>query len=135
MKNIGKYQGVFCYTCTHKEWYEHYKAGYNLEDYIFIIDGVMVRNNKIIGYYDGSRVEDRYDEKPYYVEKNKAMNGSRKVTITADNSKWDEKFVEEVKAMQEGRMTTASYEELVNQVIDFSNYSTIVDEFFALLEE
>lgn len=134
MKNIGKYQGVLCYTCTHKEWYEQYKTRYNLEDYIFIIDGVMVRNNKIIGYYDGSRVEDRYDEKPYYVEK-KANKQNKKATVTAENSKWDEKFVEEVKATQEGRMTTASYEELVNQVIDFSNYSTIVDEFFALLEK
>ena len=58
----------------------------------------------------------------------------KKATATAQNSKWDEKFVEEVKAKQEGHMTVASYEELVKQDIDFGRYSTVVDQFFALLE-
>jgi hypothetical protein len=63
-----------------------------------------------------------------------AFNKQKKATFTAENSKWDEEFVEEVKAAQESRMTVASYEELVKQDIDFGKYSTVVDQFFALLE-
>ena len=139
MKNIGKYNGIPCYTCTNNEWYECYRNGTDNGKQIFIIDGVMVQKNKIIGHYDGQHVKDRYDEQPYYVEV-KVDNGDvmqfnqKKATFTAKNSKWDEKFVEEVKVAQESRMTVASYEELVKQDIDFGRYSTVVDQFFALLE-
>ena len=139
MKNIGKYNGIPCYTCTNNEWYECYRNGTDNGKQIFIIDGVMVQKNKIIGHYDGQHVKDRYDEQPYYVEV-KVDNGDvmqfnqKKATFTAKNSKWDEKFVEEVKTAQEGHMTVASYEELVKQDIDFGRYSTVVDQFFALLE-
>ena len=62
------------------------------------------------------------------------FNKQKKATFTAENSKWDKKFVDEVKTTQEGQMTVASYEELVKQDIDFRRYSIVVDEFFALLE-
>lgn len=139
MKNIGKYNGVPCYTCTNNEWYECYRNGSDNGKQIFIIDGVMVQRNKIIGHYDGQHVKDRYDEQPYYVEV-KIDNGDvmqfrqKQATFTAENSKWDKEFVEDVKAVQENRMTVASYEELVKQDIDFGRYSTVVDQFFALLE-
>ncbi|MBO5730596.1 MAG: hypothetical protein J6R67_05295 [Treponema sp.] len=132
MKNIGKYNGVPCYTCTNVEWKDCYDRGNDNGKQIFIIDGVMVRKNKIVGHYDGQHVKDRYDEQPYYVEVK--VDKQKKADFTAENSKWNEEFVEEVKAAQEGRMTAASYEELVKQDIDFSKYSTIVDEFFALLD-
>ena len=140
MKNIGKYNGIPCYTCTNNEWYECYRNGTDNGKQIFIIDGVMVRKNKIVGHYDGTHVKDRYDEQPYYVEVKvdngdvMAFNKQKKASVTADNSKWNEKFVEEVKTAQEGHMTAASYEELVKQDIDFGRYSTVVDQFFALLE-
>ena len=136
MKNIGKYNGIPCYTCTNVEWKDLYDGGKDNGKQIFIIDGVMVRNNKIVGHYNGSFVTDRYDEQPYFVEVKvdnsdvMAFNKQKKATFTAENSKWDEKFVEEVKATE----TTASYEELVKQDINFGKYSTVVDEFFALLE-
>lgn len=139
MKNIGKYNGIPCYTCTNVEWKECYDKDQDNGKQIFIIDGVMVRNNKIVGHYDGTRVKDRYDEQPYYVEV-KIDNSDvmqfkqRKATFTAKKSKWDEEFVEKVQAKQEGRMTVTSYEELVKQDIDFGKYSTVVDQFFALLE-
>lgn len=140
MKNIGKYNGVPCYECTNVEWKNCYDRGRDDGKQIFIIDGVMVRNNKIVGHYDGQHVKDRYDDQLYYVEV-KVDNGDvmdfnkqKKATFTAKNSKYDEKFVEEVKTAQEGRMTVASYEELVKQDIDFGKYSTVVDQFFALLE-
>ena len=138
MKNIGKYNGILCYTCTNVEWKDAYDRGQDDGKQIFIIDGVMVRNNKIVGYYDGKHVKDRYDEQPYYVEVKvdngdvMAFNKQKKATFTAENSKRDEKFVEEVKA--ETAVAVSSYEELVKQDINFGKYSTVVDEFFALLE-
>ena len=139
MKNIGKYNGIPCYTCTNVEWKDCYDRGNDNGKQIFIIDGVMVCKNKIVGYYDGTHVKDRYDEQPYFVATATkdnhdvmAFNKQKKATFTAENSKWDEKFVEEVKATE--AVTAASYEELVKQDIDFGKYSTVVDQFFALLE-
>ena len=136
MKNIGKYNGILCYTCTNVEWKDAYDRGQDDGKQIFIIDGVMVRNNKIVGYYDGKHVKDKYDEQPYYVEVKvdngdvMAFNKQKKATFTAENSKWDE----EVKAAQAGTTVVVPYEELVKQDIDFGRYSTVVDQFFALLE-
>ena len=140
MKNIGKYNGIPCYECTDKEYTNVVKSGQDNGKQIFIIDGTMVKKNEIVGYYDGKHVRDVYDGKVYY-RNDDVMNFGKqapeKITFTVQNSKWDEKFVEEVKARQarqEGKMTVASYEELVKQDIDFRRYSTVVDEFFALLE-
>ena len=135
MKNIGKYNGTPCYECTHKEYVDAYNKDLDTGKQIFIIDGTMVRQNVIVGKYDGQRVKDLYDGHVYYRNDDvMAFNKQKKATFTAKNSKWDEEFVEEVKAAQEGRMTVASYEELVKQDIDFGRYSTVVDQFFALLE-
>lgn len=137
MKNIGKYNGIPCYTCTNVEWKDRYDRGQDNGKQIFIIDGVMVCNNKIVGNYNGSSVTDKYDEQPYYVEVKvdnsdvMAFNKQKKATFTEENSKWNEKFVEEVKAET---AVAVSYEDLVKQDINFGNYSTVVDEFFALLE-
>ena len=135
MKNIGKYNSIPCYECTHKEYVDAYNKDLDTGKQIFIIDGTMVRQNVIVGKYDGQRVKDLYDGKVYYRNDDvMEFNKQKKATFTADNSKWDEKFVEEVKTKQEGHMTVASYEELVKQDIDFGKYSTVVDQFFALLE-
>lgn len=135
MKNIGKYNSIPCYECTHKEYVNTYNSNLDNGKQIFIIDGTMVRQNVIIGKYDGQRVKDLYDGQVYYRNDDVMnFNKQKKASFTADNSKYDEKFVEEVKAKQEERVTAASYEELVKQDIDFRRYSTVVDEFFALLE-
>ena len=135
MKNIGKYNGIPCYECTHKEYVDAYNKDLDTGKQIFIIDGTMVRQNVIVGKYDGQRVKDLYDGRAYYRNDDvMEFNKQKKASVTADNSKWDEKFVEEVKMKQEGQMTVASYEELVKQDIDFGKYSTVVDQFFALLE-
>ena len=42
MKNIGKYQGIPCYTCTNAEWKSYYDKGKDDGKQIFIIDGTMV---------------------------------------------------------------------------------------------
>lgn len=135
MKNIGKYNGVPCYECTHKEYVNTYNSNLDNGKQIFIIDGTMVRQNVIIGKYDGQRVKDLYDGHVYYRNDDvMEFNKQKKVSVTADNSKWNEKFVEDVKVKQESQVTAASYEELVKQDIDFGKYSTVVDQFFALLE-
>lgn len=135
MKNIGKYNGTPCYECTHKEYVDVYNKDLDTGKQIFIIDGTMVKQNVIVGKYDGQRVKDLYDGQVYYRNDDvMAFNKQKKASITADNSKYNEKVVEEVKTKQEERVTAASYEELVKQDIDFRKYSTVVDEFFALLE-
>ena len=109
MKNIGKYNSIPCYECTNVEWKERYDRGNDNGKQIFIIDGVMVRNNKIVGYYDGKHVRDVYDEQPYFVEMWKTETAHEVSPITGD-------------------------EEVVAKEIHFSDYSRVVDEFFALLE-
>ena len=123
MKNIGKYNGIPCYECTHGEYVDAYNKDLDNGKQIFIINGVMVKQNVIVGIYDGKHVKDQYDGKVYY-----RTYDSNKTTAANDSK------CEEVKVAQESRVTTASYEELVNQDIDFGKYSTVVDEFFALLE-
>lgn len=135
MKNIGKYNGIPCYECTHKEYVDAYNKDLDTGKQIFIIDGTMVRQNVIVGKYDGQRVKDLYDGRVYYRNDDvMEFNKQKKASVTVDNSKWNEKFTEEVKTAQESQMTAASYEELVKQDIDFRKYSTVVDQFFALLE-
>jgi hypothetical protein len=138
MKNIGNYNGIPCYECSHREYIDTYNKDLDNGKQIFIVDGTMIRQNVIVGHYDGHHVKDSYDGKVYYrnddVMSFKTPDPKKKVIVTAENSKWDEKFVEEVRATQAVPMQTASYEELVNQTIDFGKYSTVVDEFFALLE-
>lgn len=130
MKNIGKYNGVPCYECTHKEYVDAYNKDLDTGKQIFIIDGTMVKRNVIIGKYDGQRVKDLYDGQVYYRNDDvMEFNKQKKASVTADNNK-NEKFAEEVK-----QVTAASYKELVKQDIDFGKYSTVVDEFFALLEQ
>ena len=135
MKNIGRYNGISCYECTYNEYVDAYNKDLDNGKQIFIIDGTMVKQNVIIGQYDGKRVKDLYDGKVYYHNDDiMEFNNQKKVSFTASNSKWDEKFTEEVKAEQKGQMTATSYEELVKQDIDFGKYSVVVGEFFALLE-
>lgn len=56
MKMIGKYQGIKCYECSKKEWELERDLAH-----IFIINGDMVYKNRLMGRYDGHRVE-IYDE-------------------------------------------------------------------------
>ena len=128
MKNIGKYNGIPCYECTHVEYVDAYNKDLDNGKQIFIINGVMVKQNVIVGIYDGKHVKDQYDGKVYYhtYDKNDVMQFKASAA--------DKNECEEVEVAQKSQVTTASYEELVNQTIDFGKYSTVVDEFFALLE-
>lgn len=129
MKNIGKYNGISCFTCSKSEWYNAHKTGRDDGRQIFIIDGTMVQNNKIIGYYDGNHVRDVYDAKPYHIEVKMDNHDVMNMGKTAEKP---------VKVAYEETYTVSSttgatYEEVVAQEIVFSDYSKIVDDFFATL--
>ena len=136
MKNIGRYNGITCYECTYNEYIDAYNKDLDDGKQIFIIDGTMVRQNVIIGQYDGKRVKDLYDSCMYYCCNDDVMefNRQKKASFTADNIKCNEKPAEEANEKQESQMTATTYEELMKQDIDFGKYSVVVDEFFALLE-
>ena len=106
MKNIGKYHGIACYECSDKEYKEVYRNNEDNGRQIFIIDGVMVKNNVIIGHYNGSFVTDVYDGVPYIVEK---------------------------KATVPQKMETAVTEPTGITDIVYSDYTTAVDNFFKTL--
>lgn len=131
MKNIGRYNDITCYECTYNEYVDIYNKDLDNGKQIFIIDGTMVKQNVIIGQYDGKRVKDLYDGRVYYCNDD-VMEFNRQKKV--ENSKCNEKPAEKTNEKQEGQMTATTYEELVKQDIDFGKYSVVVDEFFALLE-
>ena len=67
MKKLGKYNDITCYECTDREYKEQMRL-YDNRNVIYIIDGTMVHNGIIVGYYDGTHVRDVYDEVPYMVK-------------------------------------------------------------------
>ena len=72
MKRLGTYNGIDTYKVDKDTYLKHMK-----EDFVFIIDKAMVRNNKIIGYYDGHKVtEAREPYLIYTVEKEPEKNMS-----------------------------------------------------------
>lgn len=111
MKNIGRYNGIPCYECSDKEYVNVVNGGQDTEQ-IFIIDGTMVKNNVIVGYYDGKHVRDVYDGVPYKV---KNMPGPQ-----VDMDKEPE--VPVATGMPE-------FKDIV-----YSDYTKVVDDFFANLE-
>ena len=111
MKSIGIYKGYKCYVCTDKEYNEDTIR----PDVIYIIDGTMVKNGLIIGHYDGNVVRDVYDCVLYKV---RHTPGPEREMMKTEKKEEEEKTEEVV----------------VDTDIDFSKYSTVVDEFFRLLD-
>ena len=139
MKNIGRYQGTPCYECTRDELYDLFlKKDRDSSKNIYIVDGVMVKNNIIIGHYDGQRVKENYDGIPYFASMAKETFTVNKGFTEEFKVKPEETKKKSNKAEAKNETAVAvsdvSYEDLVNQEINFGNYSKIVDEFFALLE-
>ena len=113
MKNIGKYQGTVCYECTDKEYKDALKSGQDNGRQIFIIDGTMVKKNEIIGYYDGSHVRDVYDGVPYVVVKQPGP---------------------QMPVEKEPEVPVATGTTEIKEIV-YSDYTTIVDDFFAHLND
>ena len=119
MKNIGKYNGIPCYDCSDKEYVNVVNSGQDMGAQIFIIDGTMVRNNVIVGYYDGKHVRDVYDGVPYKV---KYMPGPQ--------VDMDREPVEEVHTA----VSVATGMPEIKDIV-YSDYTKIVDDFFTNLKE
>lgn len=117
MKNIGKYNGIPCYECSHSEYVRVYDQDNDDGKQIFIIDGNMVKNNVVVGYYDGHRVKDMYDGKVYWrgrearAASNDVMDFNKKPQTPASTG-------------------TAEIKEIV-----YSDYTKVVDDFFAHLND
>ena len=82
MKLLGKYNGIDTYRVDKDTYLKHMK-----EDFVFIVDEVMVRHNKIIGCYDGHKVTEA--AKPYLTymiekEPEKNMNDFSEYTKIVD---------------------------------------------------
>lgn len=113
MKNIGKYRRIPCYICTDGEYKEALKFGQDDGTRIFIIDETMVKKNEIIGYYDGSSVRDVYDGVPYVVERQPGP---------------------QMPVEKEPEVSATTGEDEVKEIV-YSNYTQIVDDFFAHLSD
>ena len=113
MKNIGKYNGIPCYTCTNTEWHECYRNGSDNGKQIFIIDETMVKKNEIIGYYDGKHVRDVYDGVPYVVERQPGP---------------------QMPVEKEPEVSVATGTTEIKEIV-YSDYTKIVDDFFAHLND
>ena len=130
MENIGKYQGIVCMRCSHNEYEKIRSNGLDRRDYIYVIDNPggterrMVRDNIIIGYYNGHRVEDVYKGEKYFKEPKVSKNEMKN-----EESKWHETHNRQISS------STGAYNETELKVvdIDFSKYSKVVDEFFEAL--
>ena len=72
MENIGAYHGITCFKCTEGEYLNLYYSG-KMKDDIYIINGTMVRNNKLVGHYDGRKVIEYGGNELYVKPKKEAV--------------------------------------------------------------
>lgn len=114
MKNIGKYQGIPCYMCTEREYKDALNSGQDNGRQIFIIDETMVKRNEIIGYYDGRHVRDVYDGVPYVVVKQPGPQ----MPVEKEPEK----------------VSVPTGETEIKEIV-YSDYTKIVDDFFAHLDD
>jgi hypothetical protein len=128
MNFIGRYNGLKCYACSHSIYKDAYKAGMDNGNAIFIINNVMVKENKIIGYYDGKVVREVYHGETYLKEESAYKSGGN-AAVDKANTK--------VNAMspKKPEPEVAKEPETAIKEICFADYSKVVDEFFALLEK
>ena len=113
MKNIGRYNGISCYECSDKEYAVAVNSGQDMGNQIFIIDGTMVRNNVIVGYYDGRHVRDVYDGVPYKVK------NMPEPQVDMD---------------REPEVPVATGMPEIKDIV-YSDYTKVVDDFFAHLKD
>ena len=66
MKRIGTYNGYQCYECDIDEYKKCHDKDSLVRGNIYIIDGTMVKDNIIVGYYNGKSVRDDYDGREYF---------------------------------------------------------------------
>ena len=80
MKNIRVYNGITCFECNEAEYFNYYYSG-KAKDNIYIINGTMVRDNRIIGHYDGRRVKEYGGNEFYFKPKEERVVVSKPADI------------------------------------------------------
>ncbi len=111
MERIGTYNGRQCYKCDIYEYETYHNEGSLVSNNIYIIDGTMVKDNIIIGYYNGKSVRDDYEGREYL--------GTKKV---------------KVEVAEEPKTATSSTTGLEVKEINYSDYTGVVDNFFEELK-
>ena len=103
MKNIGAYNGITCFECNEAEYFNCYYSG-KAKDNIYIINGTMVRNNRIIGHYDGRRVKEYGENEFYFKPKEERVVVSKPADIDfSDYSKVVDEFFEKLEGKEPKR--------------------------------
>lgn len=106
MKNIGAYNGITCFECNEAEYFNYYYSD-RAKDNIYIINGTMVRNNRIIGHYDGRRVKEYGGNEFYFKpkeEKKEEVVISKSADINfSDYSKVVDEFFEKLERKEPKR--------------------------------
>ena len=110
MKRIGTYNNYQCYECGIDEYKKCHNENSLVRGNIYIIDGVMVKDNIVVGYYNGKSVRDDYDGREYMPKVNKP------------------------KAAEEPQTATSSTTGLEVKEINYSDYTGVVDNFFKELK-
>ena len=134
MNVIGTFRGMKCYACSLPVYRDIYKNDMDVGDRIFIIGGTMVRKNKVIGYYDGSYVKEVYDGESYLKEeaiKKSAYKAGGNAAVDQVNTKVNTMSPKKPEPEVAKEPETA----ITIKEIRFTDYSKVVDEFFALLEK
>ena len=106
MKRIGTYNNYQCYECSANEYYKCRLDNEIDNNTIYIIDGTMVKDNIVIGYYNGKSVRDDYDGREYMPK------------------------VEKPKAAEKPQTATSSTTGVEIKEINYSDYTGVVDKFF-----
>ena len=103
MKNIGAYNGIDCFECNEAEYFNYYYSG-KAKDNIYIINGTMVRNNRIIGHYDGRRVKEYGGNEFYFKPKEEERVVSKPADIDFSvYSKVVDEFFEKLEGKEKKR--------------------------------
>ena len=106
MKRIGTYNNYQCYECDIDEYKKCHDKDSLVKGNIYIIDGTMVKDNIIVGYYNGKSVRDDYDGREYMPK------------------------VKKPKTAEEPQTATSSTTGLEVKEINYNDYTGVVDKFF-----
>lgn len=126
MDYIGTFKNAKCFKGSFSTYRDLFNRGLASPNFIYVIQddrGTMVWNNTIIGYYNGDTVREVFDKVPYL----KKLDGNAAVDQVNDK----------VKTMppKKPKPEVAKEPETAAKEIRFTDYSKVVDEFFALLEK
>lgn len=114
---IGKYQGKEVYKVTLSEYVNN--RYYKDTDYIFLIDGELIYNNKVFASYDGNYVSlyDPHKKRTFYTVPTFTVN--KEEHNTADGN-FDSKDSKEISSTSGNETKTKSVEETLAGVFDSS---------------